>query len=176
MKTEKSITEQIREIKRYLRYEDGKVFWKENRGAKTKKGDRAGSLNSTGYRQIQLNYRSYCEHRIIWLLVHGVWPDNHLDHINGDRLDNRIENLRDVTHRDNLRAFRKPTRGASSQYRGVSWHKQKNQWCAEITFNGKSTFIGLFKCEVAAAEAWDAAAMAHGYDAQALNFKPTCKK
>lgn len=172
MNIDKYSNERTSEIKRALRYEDGKVFWEEDRGTRVTRGDRAGTLNNQGYRQIQLNYRLYSEHRVIWLLVHGVWPDNQLDHINGDRSDNRIENLRDVTRRDNLRAFRKPTKGSSSKYRGVNWDKQKNQWRTQITINRKTKTIGRFKCEVEAAKAWDKAAIAHGYEAQSLNFKP----
>lgn len=67
-------------------------------------GEPIGARASNGYIKIGVNKRSYLAHRLAWLYVHGKWPDHTIDHINGNRADNRIENLRDMTLRDNIRA------------------------------------------------------------------------
>lgn len=97
----------------------------------------------------QTNYRSRM-HREIMGVVKGDRRD--VDHINGNTLDNRKENLRVVTHQQN----RQNTRGwanASSRHRGVSWDKQRSMWKAQATVAGKNKLVGRFKTEDEAAEA-----------------------
>lgn len=65
-------------------------------------GAKAGAKTSEGYWQIKLGFKVYRAHRLAWFLVHGVWPDGAIDHINGDRLDNRIANLRIASHSVNM--------------------------------------------------------------------------
>lgn len=84
-----------------LRYEDGQLFWR-----KCKPGRQihkpAGHCDTTGYRRIMLDYKMYLAHRIVWLLHHKEWPQNHIDHIDGNPRNNKVENLRDVTRSENL--------------------------------------------------------------------------
>lgn len=121
----------------------GKLFWKKDVSKKVKKGDEAGSVNSCGYCQIRIKEKNYKAHRIIWLHVHGYFPENPLDHINRDRLDNRIENLREVSQQCNLRNtgnFKHNTSGI----KGVHFYKRVGKWCAKIMINRKSKSLGSY--------------------------------
>lgn len=66
-------------------------------------GSIAGSIHHRGYRYIAINKKDYAAHRLAWLYVYGKWPDNVIDHVNGKTDDNRIENLRDVSQKENLK-------------------------------------------------------------------------
>ena len=169
MKIPKVSDDEIAAIKRLLRYEEGKVFWREDRNSRIKSGDRAGSLSSSGYRVIKLKGRPHKEHRIIWILINGTPPLDTLDHINGIKDDNRPSNLRELSHKENHRAHKNKKKGASSKYRGVHWSQQK--WRALITTDGKLQHIGRFTSEIEAARAYDKKAIELGFDVQALNFK-----
>lgn len=111
----------------------------------------------------------YKAHRIIWKIVHGVDPVGEIDHINGNPADNRLINLREATTQENCRN-RKSRSGSSSGYRGVSWNKSCQRWCAAIGAPGVPGHIGLFDDEKEAAMAYDAAASRHFGDFARLNF------
>lgn len=89
--------ERLRELLEYDP-ETGKFTWLRNRAFKALGGTHAGYLNSNGYLRITVDDVSYAAHRLAWLYVHGRWPDKTIDHINRNKQDNRIANLRDVTH------------------------------------------------------------------------------
>lgn len=91
-------------------------------------------------------------------LILGVTDsDIHIDHINGDPLDNRRENLRVATRQENM-FNRRPDRHTSSQYKGVSWERRARRWRSELRTNGVTHFLGRFASEEDAARAYDAAA------------------
>lgn len=118
--------------------------------------DFAGKVAGTicgrdGYRTVFISGRNYFAHRIIWLIVHGKWPDHQIDHINGDKLDNRLENLRDVTNQINSWNV------DHSRFSGAYWEKTRKRWRAEITNNGKTILIGRFKEKEAAMLAYQRA-------------------
>lgn len=92
-------------------------------------------------------------HRLIMNAPEGM----HVDHINGDPLDNRRENLRIATPQQNQANSRKRA-AATSHYKGVSWHKKSKQWRATINFNRKQEHLGFFKDQDLAAAAYDARA------------------
>ena len=104
------------------------------------------------------------------MLCHGAAP-NTLDHINGNKVDNHIENLRELSSAGNSRAHRNPYKGVTSKYRGVSYRKVGKKFVAQITDEGSRKFwIGSFTCEVEAAKAYDKAAIKFGYLPEALNY------
>lgn len=101
-------------------------------------------------------------HRVIWAMHTGEWPDEFLDHINGDRQDNCISNLREATLAQN-HCNRAPLAGSSSQFLGVSWSDRNKGWVARIKSGGISQYLGTFRQEAQAALAYNAAAQArHG--------------
>lgn len=111
---------------------------------------------------------NYMAHRIIWKLVHGEDPVA-IDHINGDRADNRLINLRACTNAENSRNYKKP-HGGSSKYRGVCWVKRDQAWAARISVGVKKISLGYHQDEIAAAKAYDRAAREHHGEFAILNF------
>lgn len=104
-------------------HKTGFIFWNISRSNGVKKGDKVGSIkiDSSGMRYIQtiICKKYYLVHRIIWLYVHGYWPDK-IDHINRDGTDNRIENLRNVSNSENQRnrgLFKRNKSGISGVHR-----------------------------------------------------------
>ncbi len=105
-------------------------------------GDIAGSYVQ-GYREIRIDGSRYRSHRLVWLYVHGKWPKNEIDHINGVRDDNRLINLREATHTEN--SYNKgAAKNSTSGVKGVSWDLRKKKWRAQCTVNGKQYHQGYF--------------------------------
>jgi len=133
--------------------ETGNLIWKikpSSKGNRVKVGDIAGTVKSHGYLCVGINYNSYRAHRLIFLMHKGYLPKT-IDHINGDRLDNRIENLRAVTASQNQHN-RKTNANNTSGYKGVGWIKTKKKWRARITLEGKKIHLGYFDNVEEAAE------------------------
>lgn len=104
-------------------------------------GDRAGCLQSNGYRRVKIDGRSHYEHRVAWLLHYGAMPPEYIDHINGDKADNSIANLRTVAHRGNMQNFEVHRRGKRP---GYHWDKLHGKWRAAIQVKGKVRYLGLY--------------------------------
>lgn len=119
----------------------------------------AGRVNSRGYAQIGIDLRRYAAHRLAWLYVHGRWPDNDLDHINGDRADNRISNLREATEAENT-WNRKTPRNNRTGLKGV-YKATAKRWRAQIKVAGERIVLGHFDSPEDAHAAYCVAAMKH---------------
>jgi len=122
------------------------------------------SRNEFGYAVTNIGGRIYRAHRTIWAMVHGEWPAGDIDHINGVPDDNRLENLRSVTHKQNLRNQKQRSTNTSG-FMGVSWCKNTNKWRGHITLAGKYKSLGYFDSKDDAIAARAVADKAHGYHA-----------
>jgi hypothetical protein len=123
-------------------HETGVFLWLSTKSTRVSKGDVAGYTNDSGYRVIRFMGHIWRAHRLAWLYMYGEMPDGEIDHINHDRADNRISNLRIVDRGENARntSLRSDNK---TGYCGV--RKQKNgKYSANISKNGVSTNIGTF--------------------------------
>ena len=126
-------------------------------------GTVAGTPNNDGYTLISVFDRRYRAHRLAWLMHHGVPPVGVIDHINGKTSDNRIANLRDVSHMENTRNSKLAANNTSG-VNGVSRHRRSGKWSAFIRHDGRQIHLGLFLTKeeaVAARSAADALYMYH---------------
>jgi hypothetical protein len=144
-------------LRKLLRYEPdtGKLFWRKRTpemfssdrhcvswNARLSGKEALGSDNGMGYKQGGIFNRKYFAHRVIWAIVYGYWPDQ-IDHKNGIRHDNRIENLRSVPQHDNLKNKKKPVNNTSGVV-GVCWSKKDGKWKAQIQHNKINNNLGMF--------------------------------
>ena len=128
--------------------ETGCLRWTVSRRA----GNLAGYVDAGGYRQIKIDGRMYLAHRLAWLYVHRRWPVAEIDHMNGLRDDNRLANLREVTHSENLQNQRRARRDSKTGLLGTSPKGRKFQ--ATIKLNGKARHLGYFDTAELAHEAY----------------------
>lgn len=147
------MTLSLNRLKELLFYDpDTGIFtWISSTNNRRPPGETAGYINSLGYVQIGIDCGHYSAHRLAWMYVHGELPELDIDHINGNPSDNRLENLRLVTHQQNM-CNRKKRNDNSSGYPGVCFHKTNNKWHASIRVKGKRIHLGYFKT---AKEAYD---------------------
>ena len=141
-------------IKDFLDYDpkSGNFVWKVTRNARQARvGDIAGRFDSYGYVQIRFKGKSYLAHRLAWFFYYGEFPDGELDHINGNRNDNSIANLRLATRRENTRNTRM-RKDNTSGFKGVTFHKKTGKWAAALFINGKTKHLGLFETALLASK------------------------
>lgn len=100
------------------------------------------ALKSGGYKAGWLLKKHMAQHRVIFAMCHGYWPDQ-VDHINGNKSDNRLCNLRDVTHQENQQNQTIASNN-NSGVTGVHWYKSRSCWAAKIKINGKNKHLGYF--------------------------------
>src|SRR6185295_6620023 len=148
------------ELKKLFSYnpETGKLTRLIRTARRAKVGQVAGNVNSRGYVDIQLHGQRYKAHRLVWLYVHGVWPEIGLDHINGIRSDNRIVNLRYATPSQNQHNRGKPKNNTSG-IKGVYWDKARKKWHAQINLDDTVIYLGRFTDSKDAAKAYATAAL-----------------
>ena len=125
--------------------EDTGLFtWRGNRGRYYRGGRVAGHKDSKGYICIGILGISYRAHRLAWLYVYGCWPEKQIDHINGERADNRISNLRDVGCELNSQNKLSAMKTSKSGLLGVYFDKSHKKWRAEIIANSRRHRLGRF--------------------------------
>lgn len=150
-------------FKDYLGYEvdTGHLYWIKSLSFRAPVGKRAGSA-SHGYISLGFRGKSVPAHLIVWFMHKGEWPDKEVDHINGSRSDNRIENLRLATDSEQ-QCNRRMDRRNSSGVKGVYWNKHAGKWQAYITKHGRVMYLGIFaNIEDAKAARERAQALHHG--------------
>ena len=140
------------EVKRFFDYKDGNLYWKEMTTNKTGNivGQLAGYIHIHGYRLIRLHGYQYKAHRLMFLYHHGYMPE-FVDHINGNKDDNRIENLRAATKAQNCQNFARKSHNTSG-IKGISKMPKKDLWRARIQANNKKYEVGGFKTKELAEE------------------------
>lgn len=132
--------ERLKEILRYD-HETGNFYWKVALATHIKIGDKAGFLDSR-YIRISIDRKRYQAHRLAWLYVYGKFPEQHIDHINGVKTDNRIENLRDVDILTNNQNMREASKSSTLGILGVS--PRNGRFRARIGVNGKIINLGTY--------------------------------
>jgi len=152
------LTQEI--LRENFRYEPetGLLFWIK-RLQRRNLSKPISSKNPKGYIQVctKLSGKSktYDIHRLIWIYVYGSIP-NQIDHINGIRDDNRLCNLREVTHQQNM--MNQAKRSSNKTYKGIYLSSNKKKWVAEICFNYKRKYLGTFDTPEQASEVYNNAA------------------
>lgn len=142
-------------------YRNGELYWAVMRGNnKVKIGDRAGHVMKRRYRRVMIDGKLYLTHRLIFLWHHGYLPE-FLDHIDNNPSNNKIDNLREATRRENNRNVKKRKsingKPTTSKFKGVTWHKASGKWAAQIGIGRKTKYLGLFTSEIDAATISDKA-------------------
>lgn len=170
-------------LRKLLRYEPdtGKLYWRErtpdmfvdgkyaaDRCCKIWNSKHSGKEAFTtlvaGYPSGRIFNCHYFAHRVIWAIFYGEWPSNNIDHINGDKIDNKIINLRDVEQKINIRNC-KINKNNKSGVVGVFWYKPTRKWHSQITFNGIRKHLGYFTDKDDAIAARKAAEAKYGFHA-----------
>tara|TARA_R100001244_G_C5089428_1_gene116025 strand:- start:21 stop:518 length:498 start_codon:yes stop_codon:yes gene_type:complete len=134
-----------KQLKELLHYNpDTGIFTNRVRRSQSSKiGDVAGCNSADGYLAIKISGKKYKGHRLAWLYVSGELPLNQIDHINGITSDNRIVNLRNVSHAENCKN-QKLRNTNTSGITGVGWHKGNKKWLSKICVDDKIIHLGVF--------------------------------
>jgi hypothetical protein len=169
------------ELRQLLRYdpETGKLYWRERSPAmfpnaicrpcyaRKWNGRHAGKeaftkVHNHGALVGSVNSKRVYAHRAIWAMAYGRWPDGEIDHINGDPKDNRLENLRDVSHAENMRNLSRPKNNVSGRI-GVHYSAGQQRWTAYIHQGNRRRHLGSFKDRSSAVAAREAAEVEMGF-------------
>ena len=125
------------------KYNTGEFYWNKTVSSKAVKGSLAGTVNSDGYRQIKYKGKNYLSHRLVMLMLSEISSGEQVDHINHDRLDNRLSNLRlvnNATNHKNKKLYNNNKTGVL----GVGFIDRLSKWSVHISVNGKQSYQGVF--------------------------------
>jgi len=143
-------------LKELFNYHDGVLYWKKRplnhfknkHGQRTfnsqHAGKKAGSRCNSGYYHISLRGKRYLRSRLIFFYHNGYMPENSIDHINRKTWDDKIINLREVTHQCNARNCGN-SKNNTSGVKGVVWNKINRKWQSQIMVNRKLYYLGSYK-------------------------------
>lgn len=134
-------------------YREGFLFWKKKISDKINIGNKAGTYSSV-YAMVKIEGTNYYIHRLVWNYFNGP-TDKEIDHINMDKKDNRIENLRTTDRSLNLRNKKSVGKNKNCNSKGVCFLKSRNKFKASISVDNKTIFLGHFDYEEDAAKAYD---------------------
>jgi len=137
----------INDLRSNFKYnsDTGLLFRKITTSSRGVSGDLAGHLmTTTRYLAVTYKSKQWMVHRLVWALYYGALPKGQIDHINGVRSDNRIENLRDVTHRENMMNTTMSIKNKSGVM-GVCWDESRARFVSHMTVNGKTLYLGRYK-------------------------------
>lgn len=141
--------------------ETGSMVWKISTSNRNPVGSEAGTIMKHGYRHVSIDGRRYLAHRLAWFYVHGSWPTE-IDHIDRDRSNNKLANLRLSTRSQNNMNTKRRSDNKSG-VTGVTWHKGSQKWRATIHKDGKQVQVGMFATIEEAAKAYqEVANQMHG--------------
>lgn len=132
------IAEMLRTIFEYV---DGDLIWKVKKG-RARVGDKVNGLSLNGYKRVGIDGKVYLVHRIIYAMFNNDFPER-IDHIDNNRSNNRIDNLRPSTARENGWNALISTSNKSG-VKGVSWHKKSSKWQAHLRTMLGNEYVGLF--------------------------------
>ena len=142
-------------LKELLAYDEATgVFTRKTKHHRFDIGSIAGGVIPSGYRIMRIEKKNQYAHRLAWLYVHGEFPAKDIDHIDGNRDNNAIANLRAATRSQNLQNQRKPRSDNKSGILGVSYSKGRNKWVAQIVHGGKQRNLGHYASPELAKEAY----------------------
>lgn len=122
---------------------DTGVFVRRVNVSNQKAGVSCGWKSKT-YTQLGIDYRLYYAHRLAWLYMYGCWPSHQIDHVNGDKHDNRLSNLREATAGENHQNKRAAQRNSRSGLLGVQWYGPTRRWRSMIRVDGKRISLGYY--------------------------------
>lgn len=132
----------IEEVKKFFEYREGNLYWKVSKSVRALAGSVAGSLSSHGYIDVGFNGKLLRAHRLIFAMHHGFYPKQ-IDHINGVRNDNRIENLRAADFQTN--AFNSIGKGAASGIKNVYWRENRKHWFVKLCVLDRQILFGSYR-------------------------------
>jgi hypothetical protein len=124
-------------------YDEGRLLWKVARSNFIQVGDEAGTKHPHGYRQIHIDGKRYLRHRLVYMMFNGFMPAQ-IDHIDGNKANDCIENLRPADWETNARNSKTPKNNVSG-CKNVSWHKAMNKWRVRLSLKKKSFVVGYYE-------------------------------
>lgn len=144
--------ERLRELLAYDP-ETGDITWRVKHG-RVAAGAIVRAKDEHGYIKVGIDGGSYGTHRVAWAIATGAWPEENIDHINGQTGDNRFANMRDVPHAINMENRRRPERGNKTNTLGVVFDAKRGKFRAKVTTEGKSVHAGRHETAEAAHAAY----------------------
>jgi HNH endonuclease/AP2 domain len=155
LQREKQAALPLKRLREILDYNPatGVFVWKQTMNVTARAGQVAGSVNVWGYVQIKIGGKNYQGHRLAWFYVHGVWPEHEIRHVNDNRQDNRIANLKEITGLQIVLSH-PLRRDNTSGYKGVTFCRTTGRWQAILFANGKRAHLGRFDTKEEAYKAY----------------------